>query len=166
MNFQGPLKQSTFRSRWYVLTKTKTCRIITEVFHFYATCFILCLLFRIFFKTVGELLHLLTVHLELIFRGALKKVPMVPQVRFYNTQYFTKIFPNPLALTLHIHFYLHLQGLCENTPWIVIALKCATFSAPESAPETTLESTHFMSFLKNLTKYLEKKLVIMFVLIE
>ena len=93
---------------------------------------------------------------KLIFRGALKKVLMGPEVRTYQTQYFTKIFRYPLALMLHIHFYLHLQGSSENTPWIAIALKSATFSAPESAPETALESTYFMLFLKNLTKNCEK----------
>ena len=158
----GCTKAESLRTKWYALSKTKTCRIITEVFHFYATSFIFCLLLRTFFKTVGELLHLLTVHPKLIFRGELKKVLMGPEVRTYQTQYFTKIFPYPLALMLHIHFYLHLQGSSENTPWIAIALKSATFSAPETA----LESTYFMLFLKNLTKNCEKKLVIMFVSME
>ena len=44
---------------------------------------------------------------------------------------------------------------------LVIDLKSATFSAPE----TSLESTYFMLLPKNLTKNLEKKLVIKFVLI-
>ena len=88
--------------------KTKACRIITEVCHFYATCFILRFLLRTFFKTVGEPLHL-TVHPKSIFRGALKKVLMAPVQRSYQIQYFTKIFPSPLALTLQIHFYIHFQ---------------------------------------------------------
>ena len=78
--------------------KYKTWRIITEGFHFCASCLILCLSLRIFFKTVGELLHLLTVHTKLIFRGAIKKVIMVSEVKSYQIQYFTKIFPNPLVL--------------------------------------------------------------------
>ena len=69
----GCTKAESLRTRWYVLSKTKTCGIITEVFHFYATCFVLCLLLRVLFKTVWELLHL---HPKLIFRGALKKVPI------------------------------------------------------------------------------------------
>ena len=43
-----------------------------------------------------------------------------------------------------------------------IALKSATFSAPETA----LETTYFMLFLENLTKNWKKKLMIMFILIE
>ena len=149
-----------------VLSKTKTCRIIKEVLHFYATWFILPFLLRKFFKTVREILHLLTLYPKLIFRGALKKALMAPEDRSYQIQYFSKIFPSPLASTLHIYFYLHLKELSENAFWIVIALKNATFSAPESAPETALETTYFMQFLKNLTKNLKKKLMIVFVLIE
>ena len=88
--------------------------IIIEVFHFYATCFILPLLLRTFFKTVGEILHLLTVYPKSIFRGALKKAFMVLEKRSYQTQYFAKTFPNPLASTLHIHFYLHLKESSEH----------------------------------------------------
>ena len=98
VHFQGALKQ-----------KTKTCRFITEVFHFYAECFILPFLLRTVFKTVAELLHLSTVHPKLIFWGALKTALMISEVRSYQTQYFAKIFSSPLALTLHIHFYLHLK---------------------------------------------------------
>ena len=85
---------------------------------------------------------------------------MVPEDRSYQTQYFAKIFPSPLASTLHIHFYLHLKESSENALWI--ALKSATFNALESVPETALEATYFMLFLKNLTKNLEKKLMIVF----
>ena len=69
-------------------------------------------LLRTFFKTVGELLHILTVHPKLIFWAAIKKTLMVPEDRSYQTQYFTEIFP--LALTLHINVYLHLQESSEN----------------------------------------------------
>ena len=81
--------------------------IITEVFHFYATCFILRFLLRTLFKTVAVPLHLFTVHPKLIFRGALKKVLMFPKERSYKTQYFAKMLPSPLALTLQILFNLH-----------------------------------------------------------
>ena len=84
--------------------KIKTCRIITEVFYFDATWFILRFLLRTFFKIVGEPQHLLTVHPKLIFRGALKKDLIVPEDRSYQTQYFAKIFHSPLALMLQIHF--------------------------------------------------------------
>ena len=100
-------KVEPFRTRWYVLSKTKTCRIITEVFYFDATCFILRFLLKTFFKTVGDPLHLLTLHSKLIFRGALKEALMVPEDRSYQFQYFAKIFPSPLALMLQIHFYLY-----------------------------------------------------------
>ena len=90
-------------------TKKKTCRIVTEVFHFYATCFILPFLLKKNVQTVGERLHLLTRHPKLIFLGALKKDPMVPEHISYQTRYFEKIFPSSLALMLHIHFYLHLN---------------------------------------------------------
>ena len=91
---------------------------------------------------------------------------MVPEDRSYQTQYFAKIFPSLLALTLDIHFYFHLKESSENALSIAITLKSATLSAPESAPKTTLETAHFMLFLKNLTKNLEKKLMIVFVLME
>ena len=117
-------------------------------------------------ETVGEPQNLLTVHPKLIFRGTLKKASVVTEDRSYQTQYFAKIFPSPLASSLQIHFYLHFQESSWNTLWIVIDLKSATFSAPKSAPETFLESTYFMLFLKNFTKNLEKKLVIKFVLME
>ena len=107
-------KGESLRTRWYVLSKIKTCRIITEVFHFYATRFILPFLLRTFFKTVGELLHLITVHPKLIFWDALYKALMVPVNRTCQTQYFAKIFPNALNLTLQIHFYLHLKESSEN----------------------------------------------------
>ena len=91
---------------------------------------------------------------------------MVPEDRSYQTQYFINIFPSPLALTLHICFYLYFQESSWNALRIVIAVKSATFSATESAPETSLETTYFMLFLKNFTKNLKKKLVIKFVLME
>ena len=128
---------------------------------FYFTVFI-----KKFFKTVGEILRLLTLHPKLIFRGALKKAFMVPVERSYQRQYFSKILPSPLASKLHISFYLHLKESSENALWILIALKSATFSAPKSASETALETTYLMLFLKNLTKNLKKKLMIVFVLID
>ena len=54
-------------------------------------------------------MYLLTVQAKLIFRGALKKSLMVPEDRFYQRQYFAKIFAGSLALTLKIHFYHHFQ---------------------------------------------------------
>ena len=158
----GYTKAESLRTRWYVLSKTKICRIIIEAFHFYATCFILPFLLRKFFKTFGEILHLLTLSPKLIIRGALKKAFMVPEERSYQKQYFAKIFPSLLVSTLQIHFYFHLKESSENALWIAIALK----RAPESAHETALETTYFMLFLKNLNKHLEKKLMIVFVLIE
>ena len=87
---------------------------------------------------------------------------MVPVDKSYQTQYFPKIFPSPLASTLHIQFYFHLKESSENALWIVIALKSATFNAPKSALETAFEIRilcYFMLFLKKLTKNLEKKLM-------
>ena len=152
----GYTKAESLRTRWYVLSKTKICRIITEAFHFYATYFILPFLLRKFFKTVGEILHLLTLSPKLIFRGAIKKAFMVPEERSYQTQCFAKTFPSLLASTLHIHFYFHFKESSENVLWIATGLKRAIFSAPESAPETPLETTSFMLFLKNLTKIWRK----------
>ena len=91
---------------------------------------------------------------------------MVLEVQYYQRQYFAKVFPSPLAFTLHIHFYSSLSGIILDCTLKVIALKSATFSAPESASENYLQTTYFMLFLKNLTKNLEKKLVIKFVFIE
>ena len=59
---------------------------LQEVFHFYATFYFTPFLIRKFFKTVGELLHLLTLHPKLIFRGALKKALMLSDGRSYQTQ--------------------------------------------------------------------------------
>ena len=87
---------------------------------------------------------------------------MVPGDRSCQTQYFVKIFPSPLASTLHIQFCLHLKESSENAFWKTIALKSANFSAPESAPKTVLETTNFTLFFKNLTKKLEKKVMIVF----
>ena len=91
---------------------------------------------------------------------------MVPEDRSYQTQYFAKIFPSLLASTFHINFYVHLKKSSENVLWIAIALKSATFSTPEIAPESALEATYFMLLFKNVTKHLEKKLMIVFALIE
>ena len=48
--------------------------------------FYLPFLLRKLFKTVGEILHLLTLYPKLIFRGALKKALMFPEDRSYQTQ--------------------------------------------------------------------------------
>ena len=109
---------------------------------------------------------LLTLCAKFIFQSALKKTFIVLEDRSYQTQYFAKIFPSPLASTLHIHFYLHLKESSENALWIAIVVKSETFSTPDIAPKTALETTYFILFLKNLTKNLEKKLMIVFVLIE
>ena len=66
----------------------------------------------------------------------------------------------------HIHFYLNFKESFEKSLWWVIALNSDTFSAPENEPEVAFETTRFVLFLKNLTKYLKKNLVIVFVLIE
>ena len=105
-------------------------------------------------------------HPKLIFKGALKNAPIVLEYQYYQRQYFAEIVPSPLALTLQIHFYPSLSGIILDCALKVIALKSATFSAPESAPETNLKTTYFMLFLRNLTKNLEEKLVIKFVLME
>ena len=160
--FSRCTKAESLRTRWYVLSKTKICRNIIEAFHFYATYFILPFLLGKFFKTVGEILHLLILSSKLSCRGALKKAFMVPEDRSYPKQYFAKIFASLLASTLPIHFYFHLKESSEHAPSIAIALKSATFSAHE----TVLETTYSMLFLKNLTKNLEKRLMIVFVLIE
>ena len=74
-------------------------------------------LLRTFFKTVGEpphpkfILSSATVHPKLIFPDSLKKAFMVPEDRSYQKQYFAKIFSNPLALMLEIHFYLYFLGI-------------------------------------------------------
>ena len=69
-----------------------------------------------------------------------------PEDRLYQTQYFAEIFPSPLALTLQIHFYLHLQELAYNAFWIVITVKSTAFSARESAPETTFHSRNYVCY--------------------
>ena len=68
----GCTKRESFRTR-YVFSNTKTCRIITGSFHFYTTSFILLFLLSKFFKTVGELLHLLTQQPKLDFWVHLRK---------------------------------------------------------------------------------------------
>ena len=92
--------------------KTTTRRIITEVFHCYATCLILRFLLRTFFERVAELLHLLTVPPKLNFQGSVKKALIVLEDRFYLISYFAKIFPSPLSLTLHIHCTRNCSKCC------------------------------------------------------
>ena len=67
---------------------------------------------------------------------------------------------------LHIHFYLHLKETSENAIWIAIALKIVIFSAPESDPKLLSKQPILMLFLKNVTNNMEKKLMIVFVLIK
>ena len=92
---------------------------------------------------------------------------MVPEDRSYETQYFAKIFPSSFITFIAANsFYIHFQESAQNALLIVIAVKRAAFSAPESASETTLETMYFILFLKKVTKNLEKKLVIKFVLMK
>ena len=79
---------------------------------------------------------------------------MVLDDQYYQRKYCAKIFPSPLVLTLQIHFYPSFSVTILDCALKVIALKSATFSAPESAAETNLETTYF------------KKLVIKFVSME
>ena len=113
MHFQGALKPNPLEPDDMFYRKQKLAGLsqksFTLVLHVLFYAFL-----RTFFKTIGEPLDLLTVHPKLIFRGALKKALMVPEDRSYQTQYFAKIFPSPLASTLHIHFYLHLKESSEN----------------------------------------------------
>ena len=90
------------------------------------------------FKSVGEPLYLLTVHPKLIFRGAPRNALKVLEDQYYQRQYFVNIFPSTLALTLQIHFYSSLSGIILVCALKVIALKSATFSAPETNLETLL----------------------------
>ena len=87
---------------------------------------------------------------------------MVPEKISYQTRYCAKIFPSSSSPTQYIHFYLHLKQFSENALQIVTTLKSASFSELESAFKTTC----FMLFLKNLNNTLQKKLVIMFLLIK
>ena len=98
----------------YVLSKTKTCRMIIEVFHFYPTCFILPFLLRQFFKTVGKILHLLTLYsyrwkniTPINFSGCTKEGLQGPGRQILSNTILCKNFPSPLASTLHIRFYLY-----------------------------------------------------------
>ena len=56
----------------------------------------------------------LTLHPKLVFRVALKKGLMILEDRYYQTQFLPKRFPSPLALTMHIHIYLHLKESSEK----------------------------------------------------
>ena len=56
----------------------------------------------------------LTLHPKLVFRVALKKGLMILEDRSYQTQFLPKRFPSPLALTMHIHIYLHLKESSEK----------------------------------------------------
>ena len=63
-------------------------------------------------------------------------------------------------------FFFALKESSISVLWIAIALKNATYCAPKNAHEIVLKTAYFMVFLKNLTKNLEKKQMIVFVLIE
>ena len=58
----GYTKPESFRTKRYILSK-----------FYFVLCFILLFLLRNFFKIVGELLHLLILHPELIFWDAIKR---------------------------------------------------------------------------------------------
>ena len=87
-------------------------------------------------------------HTKLIFPGALKKALMFLEDRFYQTQYFAKIFSSSLASTLHVHFYLYLKESSENVLWIVIALK----SAYNVHQKLLSKLAYFVLFLKTWLK--------------
>ena len=74
-----------------------------------------------------------------------------PEDRLYQTQYFAEIFPSPLALTLQIHFYLHLQESAYNAFWIVITVKVQPLVHPKVHLKllSILETTYVMLFLKS-----------------
>ena len=105
---------------------------------FFTLCYIFYFTFfyRTFFKMVGQLLHLLTVHTKLIFQSALQKALVVEEKRDCGTGALRTLF------------------LGEHLWWLLL------FS------EIALETIYFMLFVKNLNENLEKKLVIMFVSME
>ena len=161
-HFQGALKQSPLEPDDIFYRKQKLAGLSQKSLTFMLHVLFYPFLLKTCFKSVGEPLYPLTVHPKLIFRGAPRNALKVLEDQYYQRQYFVNIFPSTLALTLQIHFYSSLSGIILICALKVIALKSATFSAPE----TNLETLHFMLFLKNLTKNLEKKLVIKFVLME
>ena len=111
-------KAESFRTIWYVLLKTRTCRIITEVFQFYATCFILPFLLKNVLQSSLRTTACMKLHPKLIFWSALKKIFMVPEDRSYVIQYFAKIFRSSLVSMLHIQFSSSLKKSTENVLWI------------------------------------------------
>ena len=129
---QSPLKPDDMFYQKQKLTRLSQ-KFFTLCYIFYFTFF-----YRTFFKTVGELLHLLTVHTKLIFQSALQKALVVEEKRDCGTG------------------ALRTPFLAEHLWWLLL------FSSPEIA----LETTYFMLFVKNLNENLEKKLVIMFVSME
>ena len=76
-----------------------------------------------------------------------------------NKSFKTVLITSFILLLLHIHFYLIWT---KNDVWIVIALKSATFSAPESTPKTALETIYLCYFSKAWLKTRKKKLGIIF----
>ena len=85
MHFQGALKQSPLEPDDMFYRKQKLAgfshKSFTLVLHVLFYNFL-----RTFFKTIGEPLHLLTVHPKLIFRSTLKKAPIIPEDRSYQAQ--------------------------------------------------------------------------------
>ena len=110
MHFQVALKQSPLEPDDMFYRKQKLAELSQKSFTLMLHVLFYVFLLRTFFKTIVEPLHLLRVHPKLIFWCVLKKALMIPpEDRLYQTQYFAEIFPSPLALTLQIHFYFHLQ---------------------------------------------------------
>ena len=127
---QSPLKPDDMFYQKQKLTRLSQ-KFFTLCYIFYFTFF-----YRTFFKMVGELLHLLTVHTKLIFQSALQKALVVEEKRDCGTGALRTLF------------------LGEHLWWLLL------FS------EIALETIYFMLFVKNLNENLEKKLVIMFVSME
>ena len=113
MHFQGALKPNPLEPDDMFYRKQKLAGLSQKSFTL-VLLFLFYAFLRTFFKTIGEPLHLLTVHPKLIFRGALKKSLIIPEDGLYQAQYFSKIFPSPFALMLQIHFYLYFLGISSE----------------------------------------------------
>ena len=137
-HFQGALKQSPLEPDDMFYRKQKLAGLSQKSLTFMLHVLFYPFLLKTCFKSVGEPLYLLTVHPKLIFRGAPRNALKVLEDQYYQRQYFVNIFPSTLALTLQIHFYSSLSGITLICALKVIALKSATFSAPETNLETLL----------------------------
>ena len=84
--FQGALKLSPFEpdDMFYLKQRLAELSLLSLSLSLLCYMFYLSFLLRMFFKTVGEPLHLLTVHRKLVFRGALKKALSVPEDRSHH----------------------------------------------------------------------------------